>query len=152
MENLYDTDFYSWSHRQAELIKQGRLSELDIDNLVEEIEDMGKARYHALRSCITELLLHLLKWQMQSRKDDLHTMTDWYRSWLVSITKQRVAILALLDDSPGLSGKVDEIMPKAYQSAKKVAAADMKCKSDDFPADSPWSFEQIMADNWLPEG
>ncbi|WP_257254795.1 MULTISPECIES: DUF29 domain-containing protein [unclassified Endozoicomonas] len=151
MENLYDTDFYSWSYRQAELIKQGRFDELDIANLVEEIEDMGKAQYQALRSCTKELLLHLLKWQIQSGKDDQHTMTDWYRSWLVSVAKQRGVILDLLEDNPSLNSKIDEVLPKAYRSAKRDAAADMKYKPDDFPAECPWSFEQIMTEDWLPE-
>lgn len=151
MENLYDSDFYSWAYRQARLIRQGRLSELDIDNLVEEIEDMGKSRYWALRSCISELLLHLLKWQMQARKDDQHRLEDWYRSWPVSIAKQRLAIHHELGENPGLNSKLDEIMPKSYQYARKSAAIDMECKPSDFPADSPWSFEQIMQEGWLPE-
>ncbi|WP_252178420.1 DUF29 domain-containing protein [Endozoicomonas sp. 4G] len=151
MENLYDTDFYSWSYRQAELIKQGRYDELDINNLAEEIEDLGKAEYRSLKSCIKELLLHLLKWQMQSGKDDQNTMRDRYRSWLVSITKQRFTILDLLEDSPSLNPKVGEILPKAYQSAKRDAAADLRCKPSNFPAESPWSFEQIMTEDWLPE-
>ena len=45
MESLYDKDFYSWSMQQAELVRQKRFSELDIDNLIEEIEDMGKSQY-----------------------------------------------------------------------------------------------------------
>lgn len=152
MENLYDTDFYSWSYRQAELIGQGRLSELDTENLVEEIEDMGKARYRALQSCIDELFLHLLNWQMQSgKKDDQHIMEQWYRSWLVSITKQRRSIRDELNENPGLQNKLDEIMPNSYRYACKLAAIDMGCKPSDFPADSPWRFEQIMTEDWLPE-
>ncbi|WOG27987.1 DUF29 domain-containing protein [Endozoicomonas sp. 8E] len=109
MENLYDTDFYTWCHQQAELIRQGRFNELDMDNLNEEVEDMGRARYRALESCLEQLFLHALKSQTQWKKDDLHEMDQWFRSWSISIGKKRVAILKELKKNPGLHNKLDEI-------------------------------------------
>ncbi|WP_257274691.1 MULTISPECIES: DUF29 domain-containing protein [unclassified Endozoicomonas] len=151
MENLYDTDFYTWSYQQAELIRQGRFNELDMDNLIEEVEDMGKARYRALESCLEQLLSHALKWQMQSGKDDLHDMDQWFRSWSISIGKQRIAILKELKKNPGLHNKLDEIFLDAYDYSRKLAANEMQCKPDVFPPQCPWTYEQIMTEDWLPE-
>ncbi|WOG28610.1 DUF29 domain-containing protein [Endozoicomonas sp. 8E] len=151
MENLYDTDFYTWSLEQAELIRQGRFDELDLDNLIEEVEDMGKARHRALESCLEQLLMHLLKWQMQASKDDFYDMKQWFRSWLVSMGKQRDAVHKELKKNPGLHNKLDEIFLDAYDYARKLAAREMQCKPDAFPPECPWTYEQVMTEDWLPE-
>ncbi|WP_257275067.1 MULTISPECIES: DUF29 domain-containing protein [unclassified Endozoicomonas] len=151
MENLYDTDFYTWSYQQAELIRQGRFDELDIDNLVEEVEDMGRARYRSVDSRLSQLLMHALKWQMQVGKNDLHEMDRWFRSWSTSIAKQRDAIEKELQENPALNSKLTEIFPKAYDYARKLAAREMLCKPDAFPTECPWTYEQVMTEDWLPE-
>ena len=40
---LYDEDLYSWAKRNAALLRDGRLSEIDIEHIAEELEDMGKS-------------------------------------------------------------------------------------------------------------
>lgn len=50
MRDLYDTDFYSWTQKQVELIREGRLVELDPENILEEIEIMGRNDYRAMQS------------------------------------------------------------------------------------------------------
>ncbi|WP_252179634.1 DUF29 domain-containing protein [Endozoicomonas sp. 4G] len=149
--NLYQKDFYSWTCQQAELIRQGKFNELDTENLLEEVEDMGKSRYRALRNCLKQLLFHLLKWQMQSQnKDDLHDMDEWYRSWKVTINAQRVNVEVELDENPGLKHKIDEVLPIAYRLARNSAADKMKCEVKDFPETCPWSYDQLMTEDWLP--
>lgn len=148
--NLYDSDPYSWSLNQAQLLRDGKFNELDLENLIEEVEDMGGRHRDALKSALKQLLLHLLKWQMQSQKDDLHDMKIWYLSWLDSIAKQRLKIEEVLEDNPGLQNKLAEVFTKAYSLARQLAAIDMKCKVNDFPNECPWSYDQIMTRNWLP--
>ena len=63
--NSYEKDFYSWTQEQAELLKHGRFSDLDIANLIEEVESMGRSEKRELESRLTILLLHLLKWKYQ---------------------------------------------------------------------------------------
>ena len=62
---LYDRDFYAWANEQAALLRAGRLSEADIENIAEEIESMGRSEKRDLVSRLTVVLLHLLKWQFQ---------------------------------------------------------------------------------------
>jgi hypothetical protein len=61
----YQKDFYSWTCEQAELLRAGRFNELDVFNLIEEIETMGRSEKRELESRLTVLLVHLLKWQYQ---------------------------------------------------------------------------------------
>ena len=58
---LYDTDFYGWVNQQAQLLRSGKFTEADMDNIAEEIEDMGKNLLRVLESRLEILLIHLLK-------------------------------------------------------------------------------------------
>ena len=83
----YDNDFYSWTQERAELLKNGRFSELDIDNLIEEVEPMGRSEKRELESRLTILLLHLLKWKYQEvrrgKAGNYLLMNNGYR-WMVT--------------------------------------------------------------------
>lgn len=58
---LYDTDLYAWACTNAELLRQGRYKELDVAHLIEEIEEIGKSEFRAMKSHLQNLLMHLLK-------------------------------------------------------------------------------------------
>ena len=64
----YNLDFYGWTQEQAALLKAGRLNDLDIINLIEEVETMGRSEKRALESRLTVLLVHLLQWTYQSNR------------------------------------------------------------------------------------
>ena len=57
--NLYDSDFYQWSQQQCHFLKSGQWNELDIANLAEEIEDIGKSLKRELEGRLKVLLVHL---------------------------------------------------------------------------------------------
>jgi hypothetical protein len=82
--STYESDFYAWTQKTAELLKQCQFTELDLDALVEEIEDMGKSERRALESRLSVLLGHLLKWQYQPDGRSY--------SWQGTIDVQREAI------------------------------------------------------------
>ena len=73
----YDADFYSWSMQQAELVREGRWTALDRENIAEEIESLGREQFNKLESAIRVLLLHMLKWDHQPDKRS--------RSWILTI-------------------------------------------------------------------
>ncbi|MGA7952859.1 MAG: DUF29 domain-containing protein, partial [Gloeobacterales cyanobacterium] len=62
---LYDQDFYAWTQQQVELLKTGQWKQVDIENLIEEIESLGKQQRQELRNRLEVLLGHLLKWRYQ---------------------------------------------------------------------------------------
>src|SRR2546428_80611 len=65
MTTLYHTDFYLWTQDQAALLREGKVQALDLDNLAEEIESLGKSQRHELEHRLDGLLMHLLKWRYQ---------------------------------------------------------------------------------------
>jgi hypothetical protein len=139
----YETDFALWTQQQAELLRQGRLNELDIDNLIEEIESLGRSDYYSLVSAVEQLALHLLKWQYQSDKRS--------RSWEVSIDKQRAEIEKLLEKSSGLKSKLAEVLAKGYRYGCRGAAKQTGHALATFPEVCPYTWEQLANEDWLPD-
>ncbi len=95
-------DLYSWALRQAELLRAGRLSEIDAAAIAEEIDDVGAEEYHRLESALRILMLHLLKWDQQPDKRS--------RSWTASVREQRRRVLRQLRKNPGLRSRLDEAL------------------------------------------
>lgn len=79
-DNLYERDYYLWLLHTAKLIKEGKFSEVDAANLIEEIEDMGRSEKRALKSNLIVLLLHLLKYKYQPQK-----ITNSWKSSIINI-------------------------------------------------------------------
>lgn len=65
MKKTYTKDFNSWTQQTAQLLREGRWQEIDLENLIEEVEDLGKSERRGITSQLIRLLLHLLKWQYQ---------------------------------------------------------------------------------------
>lgn len=133
----YDKDVYGWALAQAELIRSGRLGEIDIENVAEEIESVGKSEYRALESALRIVLLHRLKWQFQP--------THRSRSWQNSIRSHLIDFEELLADNPSLKSRLDEIRKRSYRSATVEAAVETGLAIEGFPAEPP-SWDEIRAD------
>ncbi|MBO9480305.1 DUF29 domain-containing protein [Salinisphaera sp. G21_0] len=142
-EPLYEADFYSWTQQQAELIRQGRLGELDLDNILEEIESMGRSEYRQLSHRLDILLMHLLKWVYQPE----HRSS----SWQGSIEEQRFRIRKLIKENPGLKPKINDAMDDAYPAARISAFKETGISKEHFPDSCPWTYEQIMNEQFWPD-
>ena len=140
---LYDQDFYAWANEQAGLLRAGKLSEADIEHIAEEIESMGKTEKRELTSRLAVLLLYLLKWRFQPKRRG--------SSWEATIKIQRRDLRRHLADNPSLKSKLSEAIADAYGNAIIEAGAETGLSESTFPADCPWSFEKIMAEDFWPE-
>jgi hypothetical protein len=143
MSDLYETDFYEWANQQAQLLREGRLADADVQNLAEEIESMGRGEKRELASRLNILLLHLLKWRHQPARRGT--------SWRLSILKARKAIVLHLRDNPSLKSRLDEAMADAYDSARLEAAIETGIDENVFPQICPWSFTEVMREGFWPE-
>jgi len=140
---LYETDFYGWIQQQAGVLRAGSFASLDMDNLIEEIESMGKSHKRALESRLEVLLIHLLKWQYQPRRRT--------PSWERTIKEQRNRLADHLLENPSLKPKVTEAQTKAYRYAIPAASEETGLDETTFPAHCPWTFEQVMDNDFWPE-
>ena len=139
---LYDQDFYQWALRNAELMRQGKFSEIDVENIAEELEDMGKNKKTELESCLVQLLMHLLKWQFQPGRKGT--------SWRKTIVEQRRQLVLLLKDSPSLKHIMNETLKEAYDMADDDFQAETGISKKKVPTECPYTFEQVMDREFWP--
>jgi len=113
---LYEQDFYNWIEQTVDLLKKGRLFEVNTEILIDELESMAKRDRRELLSRLVILLAHLLKWQYQPS----HRSNSWHSS----IVEQRYQIKKQLEDSPSLKNQLATFLIKAYLDAVKLAQAE----------------------------
>ena len=138
MSNLYEQDFYQWTIEQSNLLKAGALSQLDIENLIEEVESMGKSQKKELFSRMAVLLMHLLKWDYQTEHRS--------GSWKSTILTQRRELKFLLQDNPSLKRIIPDAVISVYSDSRLSAAAETGLSESDFPESCPYTVEQIMGE------
>jgi Domain of unknown function DUF29 len=140
--DLYELDFAAWAETNAELLRAGRFSEVDLENVAEEIEDLARRKRDALESRLARLIQHLLKWQFQQEKRS--------KSWQRTMLQQRQLILRLLRQNPSLKPAFAELAVEAYSEATRSAAFEMGCEVKALPSSSPYSMEQLLDLDYLP--
>jgi hypothetical protein len=136
LSELYNTDYYTWAMTNAELLREGKLDEIDYINLAEEVKDLGLSEYKELRSYLANLLSHLYKCDKQP---DLRT-----KSWINTIANSISDISLVLKDNPGL--KYQPTFSKAFESAwekaKYIISNDMDVDIKLIPFNCPYSFAE----------
>lgn len=140
--NLYAKDFYAWTQVQAELLRHQAWSQLDLSNLIEEIESLGKQQRQELRNRLSVLIGHLLKWHYQPQGRS--------RSWLATLRIQRLDIADLLDDNPSLKPYLAEALGKAYLKGIELASGETNLPSSTFPSQCPYSLAELLDANFFP--
>jgi Domain of unknown function DUF29 len=142
--DTYETDFYAWTQEQADLLRTKQWSQIDLPNLIEEIESLGKQQRQELRNRLSVLIGHLLKWEYQPQ----HRSRS--RSWLATLRVQRRDILRLLKDNPSLNSYVDEALQEAYENAKDLAMGETDLPEQTFPSNCLYSLSEILGDRFYP--
>lgn len=142
MHSLYETDFYAWTQEQAKLLRKSQWSQLDLPNLIEEIESLGKQERQEIRNRLSILLGHLLKWQYQPQQRS--------RSWLSTIRVQRRDTLRLIQDNPSLKPYLQEAFQEAYQNGRDLAVGETDLPLKTFPENCLYSLEEILDFRFYP--
>jgi len=142
IQSLYETDFYSWTQEQAKLLRHQQWSQLDLPNLIEEIESLGKQQRAELRNRLKVLMGHLLKWEYQAERRT--------RSWLMTIRIQRRDTQELLEENPSLKRYLEEALQKIYESGRDLAAGETNLPLKTFPENCPYTLDEIFRDGFYP--
>lgn len=143
MNPTYDQDYYQWFHDQARLLREGLWEHIDVENLAEELEDMGKREKRALRSRTVVLLAHLLKYAYQPERRG--------PSWAGTIREQRKQLDALLCDSPSLKPRLIDDLEDSYISARLLAAGETGLPEKAFPASCPFTLDELIDEHFWPQ-
>jgi len=139
----YAEDFLAWSEHTVRLLRARRFEEVDLENLIEEIESMGKSQQRELDSRLRVLLRHLLKWKYQPERRST--------SWALTLDNQRFELDRLLRQSPSLRPVLTHSLADVYPAAVRTAALETRLPRDTFPARCPFTARQILDPDFLPE-
>lgn len=142
-ESGNDRDFYAWANEQAALLRAGKFAQADLEHIAEEIESMGKGEKRELVSRLTVLLLHLLKWRFLP---ELRST-----SWRLTVEEQRLQVDSHLADNPSLKALLATAVADSYRLAMIGARRETGLSAATFPTHCPWSFDQMMGDEFWPE-
>lgn len=141
-QNLYETDYLNWIETTVEQLRNQNYAQIDWENLIEEIEDMGRSERRSLKSNLIVIITHLLKWQYQP---ELRS-----GSWKGSIVEHRRRVRDALQDSPSLKRYLEEVFITCYGDAVEQASAETGLLITLFPSVCPYTVEQILESDFLP--
>ncbi|HIK13420.1 MAG TPA: DUF29 domain-containing protein [Oscillatoriaceae cyanobacterium M33_DOE_052] len=139
---LYTEDYYLWLQQNLELLRLHKFNDVDWENLLEEIADMGKSEKRAITSNLRILLMHLLKYKYQTDKPT--------NTWLFTIREHRKRLREALTMSHSLKIYSQEVFAESYQDARELAADETGVAINTFPADAPFTPEDAINPDYLP--
>jgi len=143
LSTLYEADETAWLDAMAELIRAGRLDEIDYPHLAEYLEDMAKRDRREVKSCLRTLLANLLTWTYQP---ELHT-----NGLCGTIITQQEDLEDNLFTSGTLRNHAEAKLSDAYREAAEIAVAETGLPAATFPAECPWTLEQLLSAEVLGE-
>jgi hypothetical protein len=144
--SLYNQDFYLWIEQTVQALKNRDLNSLDWENLIEEVEGMGRSEKRELKSRLLVVMEHLLKimfWESEKSQN--------LRSWRNTVLEQRYQLELLLEDSPSLRPMLQDSFADSYDKARLQTLRKYSLPETLFPTDPPFSLEQVLDSEFLPE-
>ncbi|MFM2063080.1 MAG: hypothetical protein RLZZ507_2750 [Cyanobacteriota bacterium] len=144
LQKLYEIDDYLWLEETIKLLKTKNLENLDIDNLIEELESLGRNDVNKVRSLLKQIIIHILLleyWQEEYERN--------YRHW-------QGEIIAFRDDlnnslTTTLKNKLSQELDNIYNVAVKIFSTKTGLSKNVFPPSCPYALEQLLDDNWYPK-
>ncbi|MDD2676056.1 MAG: DUF29 domain-containing protein [Methylacidiphilaceae bacterium] len=149
-KDLYERDLYAWTQETARLLRTRRFSELDLENLIEEVEDLGRTERHILKGQLAAVMEHLLyiAYLASDPKRDGH-------GWRYAVDRARGEALDVLNQNPSLKHKLHEVIEAAYRSARKslmekaeIMQTEGKISraisKEEIPPRSPWTARELF--------
>ena len=143
INGLYKQDFHKWTRQQAQLLREKRFADLDLDNLIEEVESVGRSEEREIRSRLKVLLADLLKWKYQPGVRS--------SGWRGTIDEQREKLEQVLQASPSLRLYPADSFAAAYLSARLLAAKETGIDFTLFPEQPPFTVEQTLDVAFYPK-
>lgn len=140
MPTLYEFDVVAWSAEQAALLRAGRLSEIDIEHIADEIEDVGKAEQRELAQRMSILLAHLL--QPAPREASWEATVGTQRGFIERRVRKMPSLKACLADPDWWSD--------AWGDAITMAAKKPGFDVTGLPTECPRDYNQLMANDFFP--
>jgi hypothetical protein len=142
-QKLYDIDYLKWIETTLEKLQLRDHSNIDWENLIEEIADMGRSERRSFESNLVALLMHLLKWEFQPDKRS--------SSWKGTIVQHRRRIRKSLQNSPSLKPYLEEVFSECYSDAVEQSSAETGLSIETFPQLCVYTSAEVLDSHFLPD-
>jgi hypothetical protein len=148
--SLYQTDYYAWTKDQAAKLRAlaaARVnSTLDLDNLAEEVESLGRSDLNTVRSQVRRIIEHLLKLEFSPSTPP---RDDWRHS--VAQARDEVEDHITASMYPDVAAD----LAKLFGRARRDAALGLRRHGEHeaakaLPAVCPYTMDQIVSHDWYP--
>ncbi len=144
-KQLYESDYYLWVVETVKQLQEQNFEQIDWDNLIEEVSDLGRREKKKLKSLLRNLWEHLLKlkyWQSELERNQSH--------WKGEIRNFRKQIRDELEESPSLKNYLHDISAQCYEDAKEIVSDKSEIPLERFPESAIAPLNQVLDENWLP--
>jgi DNA-directed RNA polymerase subunit L len=142
LKQLYDVDDDQWLEQTINLLKNHQFQQLDLDNLIEELEDLGREKKNAVASLLEQIIRHLLLLQYWTTEAEYNTV-----HWQEEIYNFRIQLRRKI--TTNLRKYLEDELTSIYQDTLGF----VKIKTTNlvtFPTECPYSQEQLLDRSWLP--
>ena len=143
LKELYESDYDRWLTEMVQLLKNRDLEKLDYENLIEELETLGRSEKNAVKSLLLQIIVHLMLyqfWQLEKERNANH--------WAAEIITFRVQLEDKL--TTNLQNYLADELPKIYQNALLIVQK--KTQLNSLPEHCPYSLEELLDKQWFPNG
>jgi len=143
--SLYDTDYQLWLDQTVAQLKVQDFSQIDLENLIEEIESLGRSEKRAISSYLMRLCEHLLKIKYWESEREM-----CLRVWKREVINFRLQIQDELETSPSLRSFLQDIFAKQYKNGRKLFLNASELDAKLIPETPDFTLEQVLDEDWLP--
>jgi hypothetical protein len=144
MKNAHKEDIYKWASLQADLLKENKYDELDIENIIYEFEKLGNLGKNTLVDKFYSIITRFILWYYRTNEDN--------ESWKCDIEQYRKIIDNLIKESPSL----EEQLPSLLENAYAIVFIEFNAPKNNhdlittIPSVCPYTLEQIMDKQYYP--
>lgn len=142
LKTLYETDDVEWLQETVKLIKNHQFEQLDLENLIEELEDLGREKKNAVASLLEQIIRDLLLLQYWTGEVEYNRV-----HWEEEIYSFRVQLRRKI--TTNLRNYLESESNSIYQDALGF----VKIKTQNivyFPPECPYTLEQLLDIDWFP--
>lgn len=160
---LYRNDSYTWALEQAAALRRRDFHAVDWDNVIEEVEDVGRSRERAWESQCQTIVLHMLQLQHWQPEDPMIGM-----GWILAVDNARLELEKTVDKNPGLKSARDQMLRDAWRYGRRLAVNQLAIHEfgsqgasgyknaqrrwmQRIPESCTYTLAQIEDEDWWPE-
>ncbi|NER48235.1 MAG: DUF29 domain-containing protein [Symploca sp. SIO1A3] len=140
LPSLYEEDFYLWLQATTKLLQQRELAQLDLENLIEELESMGRREKREVKNPLMILIEHLLKLQYWEAEKQQNA-----RGWRNTVIEQQRQLELSLEDSPSLKNVLADSFLDCYQKSRQDTIRKYELPSEIFPVEPPFTLAEVIS-------